>query len=89
MYSDRLEIINPGGLYGSTTVESLGKEGISSTRNEFLSRLLTYTPFDDGYVVENKGTGFMTIESSLAAALMPPPNVHNSLTFFKLTCEKR
>ena len=89
LYSDRLEIINPGGLYGSTTVESLGKEGISSTRNEFLSRLLTYTPFDDGYVVENKGTGFMTIESSLAAALMPPPKVHNSLTFFKLTFEKR
>ncbi|MBM6927919.1 ATP-binding protein [Parasutterella secunda] len=89
LYSDRLEIINPGGLYGSTTVESLGKEGISSTRNEFLSRLLTYTPYDDGYVVENKGTGFMTIESSLASALMPPPKVLNSLTYFKLTFEKR
>ena len=31
MYTDQLEIINPGGLYGSTTVESLGKDGISST----------------------------------------------------------
>lgn len=89
MYSDRLEITNPGGLYGATTVESLGKEGISSTRNEFLSRILTYTPFDDGYIVENKGTGFMTIETSLAQALMPPPKVQNSLTFFNLTFEKR
>lgn len=89
MYSDRLEITNPGGLYGSTTVDNLGKSGISSTRNEFLSRLLTYTPFESGYVVENKGTGFMVIQSSLANALMPPPKIHNSLTFFNLTFEKR
>ena len=89
MYSDRLEITNPGGLFGSTTIESLGKEGISSSRNEYLSRLLTYTPFESGYVVENKGTGFMVIESSLAQALMPPPKIQNSLTFFKLTFEKR
>lgn len=89
MYADRLEITNPGGLYGATTVESLGKEGISSTRNEFLSRILTYVPYDGGYVVENKGTGFMTIESALEKALMPPPKVQNSLTFFSLTMEKR
>lgn len=89
MYSDRLEITNPGGLYGATTVESLGKEGISSTRNEFLSRLLTYTPYDGGFVVENKGTGFMTIELALAQALMPPPKVQNSITFFSLSFEKR
>ena len=89
LYTDRLEIINPGGLYGSTTVESLGKNGISSTRNESLSRLLTYTPFQDGFVVENKGTGFMTIQSALEKSLMPPPKVQNSLTFFSLTLEKR
>lgn len=89
LYSDRLEIINPGGLYGATTVESLGKEGISSTRNEILSRLLTYTPFESGYVAENKGTGFVAIQQSLADSLMPPPKVRNSLTFFSLTFEKR
>lgn len=89
LYADRLEIINPGGLYGATTVESLGKEGLSSTRNEILSRLLTYTPFEAGYVVENKGTGFATIQQSLAQALMPAPQVQNSLTFFKLTFGKR
>lgn len=89
MYADRLEITNPGGLYGSADVDSLGKEGISSTRNEFLSRILTYTPFENGYVVENKGTGFMTIQSALADALMPPPIVKNSLSFFSITFEKR
>lgn len=89
MYADRLEITNPGGLYGATTVESLGKEGPSSTRNEFLSRLLTNTPFQDGFVVENKGSGFMTIEASLANALMPPARIQNSLTFFSVTFEKQ
>ncbi len=89
MYADRLEIINPGGLYGSTTVESLGKDGISSTRNEFLSRLLTYTPFESGFVVENKGTGFMVIEAALAKSLMPPPVVKDTITYFILTFKKR
>lgn len=89
MYADRLEIINPGGLYGSTTVESLGKDGISSTRNEFLSRLLTYTPFESGFVVENKGTGFMVIEAALAKSLMPPPVVKDTITYFILTFNKR
>ena len=89
LYSDRLEILNPGGLYGATTIESLGRDGLSSTRNEILSRLLTYTPFESGYVVENKGTGFMTIQHSLAELLMPPAQVQNSLTFFKITLQKR
>ena len=89
MYADRLEIINPGGLYGSTTVESLGKDGISSTRNEYLSRLLTYTPFESGFVVENKGTGFMVIEAALAKSLMPPPIVKDTITYFILTFNKR
>jgi len=31
----------------------------------------------------------MVIESSLAQALMPLPKIQNSLTFFKLTFEKR
>lgn len=88
LYSDRLEITNPGGLYGATTVEPLGKEGISSTRNEILSRLLTYTPFESGYVVDNKGTGFMTIRQSLADLQMPPLKIENSLSFFRLTFEK-
>ena len=48
LYSDRLEVLSPGGLYGAATVESLGKEGVQSTRNEILSRLLSYTPFRRG-----------------------------------------
>lgn len=89
MYADRLEIINPGGLYSSTTVESLGKDGISSTRNENLSRLLTYTPFESGFVVENKGTGFTVIETALAKSLMLPPIVKDNIAYFILKFSKR
>lgn len=87
--SDRLEILNPGGLYGATTVESLGREGLSSTRNEYLSRVLTYTPFEDGFIVENKGTGFMTIADELSRSGMVPVKVVSSPTFFSLTMFKK
>lgn len=89
MYADHLEIISPGGLYGSATEESLGKDGISSARNEFLSRLLTYTPFNSGFVAQNRGTGFMVIESALAKSLVPPPIVKDTITNFVLTFKKR
>ena len=32
LYADRLEILNPGGLYGSVTVDTLGTLGLSSSR---------------------------------------------------------
>lgn len=89
LYSDRLEVLSPGGLYGAATVESLGKEGVQSTRNEILSRLLSYTPFERGCVVQNKGNGFFAIRASLADLAMPPPKVENTLTFFRVTFEKR
>ena len=89
LYADRLEVLSPGGLYGAATAESLGKEGVQSTRNEILSRLLSYTPFEGGCVVRNKGNGFFAIRASLADLQMPPPKVENALTFFRVTFEKR
>lgn len=89
LYSDRLEILNPGGLFGSESVNDLGKDGISSTRNSFLSRILTYTPFESGFVVENKGTGLMVIHSELERAGLPAANIRSTPSFFNLTFYKR
>lgn len=90
MYADRIEIINPGGLYGNMTISDLGKTGISFTRNQFLSNILESTPYPDGgFVVENRGTGYFVIEEELAHALMSPPEPLNTLTFFSLTFAKR
>lgn len=90
MYLDRLEILNPGGLFGNVTIETLGHAGISASRNQFLSNILETTPYPGGgYVVENRGTGYQVIEEELQEALMPPPEPSNTLTYFSLTFAKR
>lgn len=94
MYADRLEILNPGGLYGPVTVDQLGEYGMSSTRNAFLSNILESTPYLDGsefkFVVENKGTGYAAIERSLADALMAPSIPKDNPGYFSLTfCKRR
>lgn len=90
LYADRLEVLNPGGLYGDVTIDSLGKSGVSSTRNQFLSNILETTPYPDGgYVVENRGTGFQEIERQLERAGMTPPRPKSSTVSFSLTFDKR
>lgn len=90
MYVDRLEILNPGGLYGTVTVHDLGKAGISSARNQRLSALLEDVELPDGgMVAENRGTGYATIQSQLRDAMMPPPVPRDSISMFTLTFPRR
>lgn len=90
MYEDRLEITNPGGLYGGVTTGNLGEAGVTSSRNQRLSTFLEELRFDDGGpVAENRGSGIAVIEQALAKALMPPPKYKNSLTHFTITFYKR
>lgn len=90
MYIDRVEILNPGGLYGDVTIDSLGVSGVSSSRNQFLSNILETTPYPDGgYVVENRGTGYQEIGEQLERANMLPPEPKNSTVSFSLTFDKR
>lgn len=92
LYRDCIEITNPGGLFGGVTVDMLGTPGVSATRNQFLSKLLSSVPYPyeiEGarYVVENKGTGYMEIERSLRANGMCPPAAHDSPSRFTLIME--
>ena len=90
LYADRLEVLNPGGLFGNVTVDNLGESGISASRNQFLSNILEATPYPGGgFVVENRGTGYQVIEEELQSALMPPPKPMSTLMFFSLTFDKR
>lgn len=90
MYADRLEITNPGGLYGTVTIDRLGHGGASSTRNQYLAVLLESTPYPDGgWVVENRGTGYQEIEARLSEALMAPPIPKDTIAFFALTLARR
>lgn len=94
MYPDRLEISNPGGLFGSLTVERLGTKGGTSSRNQFLSRILEDVPYTDydgsvGHVVENRGSGYPTISRALEEALMGKPIVRSSLDEFDIVFRHR
>lgn len=95
LYPDRLEVINPGGLFGALTVDQLnrGNAGTQS-RNQFLARLLEDVAFTDvdgrsGHVVENRGTGFPIMRHALADALMDPPLVFDSLDEFRIVFRHR
>ena len=90
LFADRLEVLNPGGLYGNVTIDTLGKAGVSSSRNQYLSNILETTPYPSGgYVVENRGTGYREIEEQLSRASMTPPRPRSSTTSFVLTIDKR
>ena len=51
MFTDRLEIRNPGGLYGRITVDNLGKMR-TDTRNPVLATMLEYL-----HITENRYSG--------------------------------
>lgn len=93
LFADRLEILNPGGLYGAASFNSLPR-GISATRNTRLSQLLEYTPYVEedgtsGYVIENRGTGLQQIEQELKDALMPQADLKDYVSAFQITFFKR
>ncbi|WP_288866054.1 ATP-binding protein [uncultured Corynebacterium sp.] len=90
MYVDRLQISNPGGLFGGATAENLGQPGVSTSRNQLLSTFLEDLSFSSGgTVAENRGTGIAVMRTATASALMPPPEFSNTLTHFTVTFHKR
>lgn len=94
MFPDRLEISNPGGLFGSLTVDRLGTRGGTASRNRFLARILEDVPYTDfdgsvGRVVENRGSGIPTINRELADALMESPVVRSTLDEFEIVFRHR
>lgn len=75
MFADRLEVQNPGGLYGGVTVKEL-KEG-QSTRNLLLVQLM-----EDLYLVENRGSGIDAMLDAMKGADLPPPVFEDKRTAF-------
>lgn len=74
LYSDRLEVISPGGLFGNKTPENLD-DGISNSRNRHLVRILQDVPNPNsgGTVAENRGTGIQRMEKSMRSHGLPIP----------------
>ena len=86
LYPDRLEVKNPGGLYGAFNPESLMTEPVTAARNARLAKLLqdVSTPTSNRTVCENVGTGLVSVAKYLRDAGMEPPEIDYSLTEFKV-----
>jgi ATP-dependent DNA helicase RecG len=87
MYPDRLVVRNPGGLFGPVTVESLGEEGVSSSRNATLLKLLEEVPVPGTQraVCENRGSGIKIMIDALRRARMSPPRFDDRIASFSVT----
>ncbi|MCL4419467.1 hypothetical protein M1146_05195, partial [Patescibacteria group bacterium] len=67
LYEDRLELENPGGLYGRITVDNLGKVA-ADTRNPYIAGALEIM-----INTENRFSGIPTVLAELKKAGMPAP----------------
>lgn len=79
MFDNRIEIENPGGLYGRITLDDLGKVS-ADTRNPFLNNALEILKD-----TENRFSGIPTIKKEMAQAKLPPPLFENSKSVFRVT----
>jgi ATP-dependent DNA helicase RecG len=86
MYPDRLRILNAGGLYGAVDIRRLGEEGVSSSRNGLLLKILEDVAVPGGTrtVCENRGSGIRTMRSELVRAGMGPPLFQDRVTSFEV-----
>jgi ATP-dependent DNA helicase RecG len=67
-YDDRIEFINPGGPYGTVTVESFGTPGLTDYRNPNLAEAMRVL----GYI-QRFGAGIPIARRALAENGNPPP----------------
>lgn len=87
MFPNRLSVINPGGLFGPVTLDLLGREGISSTRNATLLRLLEdINPVGERRAIcENRGSGVGAMFAALRQAGLPEPDFDDRISSFRVT----
>ncbi len=78
LFSDRLEIQSPGGLYGTVTIDNLDME--QSTRNRSLMRIL-----EDLGLSENRGSGVPAMIGAMRAAHLTPPQFEDKRSSFWVT----
>lgn len=79
IFTDRLVVENPGGLYGRLTVEDLGK-AVADTRNPFIAGAMETLG-----LAENRFSGIPAIAEEMRAAGLPPAQFESFRGTFKVT----
>lgn len=87
VYPNRLVVRNPGGLFGPVSIRSLGEEGLSSSRNAVLLKILedVEIPGEGRTVCENRASGIRTLVRSLEAAGLSPPAFRDGISSFQVS----
>ncbi|HET6384974.1 MAG TPA: ATP-binding protein [Armatimonadota bacterium] len=68
-FSDRIEIHNPGGLFGRVNPENFGQPAVTDYRNPLLAEIMKNLGF-----VQRFGTGIPIVRKELEKNGNPPPN---------------
>lgn len=79
IYDDRLEVSNPGGLYGRLSIDDLGKVH-SDIRNPFIASILEVLD-----ITENRYSGIPTIYAEMEKAGLMEPKFESIRGTFKVT----
>lgn len=79
IYPNRLEVSNPGGLYGRLSIDDLGKVK-ADVRNPFIAAALEILT-----TTENRYSGIPTINAEMKKAGLPAPKFEDLRGTFKVT----
>lgn len=79
IFRNRIEIENPGGLYGRMTLDQLGKM-VSDTRNPYMANALEILG-----ETENRYSGIPTVISAMSEYGLPEPYFENERGIFRVT----
>lgn len=80
MYNDRIEIINPGALYGTNRIDKLGTATTMESRNTTIVRILE----EKGSVIENRHSGIPTMRREMKNYGLPEPEFYEERDSFKV-----
>lgn len=88
IFPDRIEILNPGGLWGGKTLQNLG-DGDSRCRNPKLMSLVDASPVKGGVLAEGQGSGIPAMLHELAVRGLPHPKFVAKADSFKVIFERQ
>lgn len=88
IYADRVEIVNPGGLWGKSASDL--NDGRSCCRNATLMRLLSLTPIPNstGTPAEGNGSGISFMISETAKRGLEAPQFYPTISHFKVVFKR-
>lgn len=84
IFNDRIEIINPGDLYGNNRLENLGTDMMLEARNKNIVRLLE----EKGNIIENRHTGIATMREEMKKMGLAEPEFISLRGDFKVIFRK-